>query len=41
MTPPGRDAVVLSILSSRNDPEADYDDALVARAAAVVLGALR
>ncbi|PPG90971.1 class A beta-lactamase [Rathayibacter sp. AY1F3] len=41
VTPPGRDAVVLSILSTRNDPEADYDDALVARAAAVVLGALR
>jgi beta-lactamase class A len=41
VTPPGRDAVVLSILSARNDPEADYDDALVARAAAVVLGALR
>ncbi|PPI26081.1 class A beta-lactamase [Rathayibacter sp. AY1B5] len=41
VTPPGRDAVVLSILTARNDPKADYDDALVARAAAVVLGALQ
>ncbi|TDX78962.1 beta-lactamase class A [Rathayibacter sp. PhB151] len=41
VTPPGRDPIVLSVLTSRNDPEADYDDALVARAAAVVLGALR
>ena len=41
VTPPGRDPIVLSVLTSRNDPEADYDDALVARAAAVVLGALQ
>ncbi|ROP48149.1 MULTISPECIES: class A beta-lactamase [unclassified Rathayibacter] len=41
VTPPGRDPIVLSVLTSRNDPEADYDDALVARAAAVVLAALQ
>ncbi|KQQ03589.1 MULTISPECIES: class A beta-lactamase [unclassified Rathayibacter] len=40
VTPPGRDPIVLSILTARNDPDAAYDDALVARSAAVVLGAL-
>jgi beta-lactamase class A len=40
VTPPGRAPVVVTVLTSRNDPDARYDDALVARAAAVVLGAL-
>ena len=35
VTPPGREPIVLSVLTARND--ADYDDALVARAAAAVL----
>ncbi|MCD9196859.1 class A beta-lactamase [Aeromicrobium wangtongii] len=40
VTPPGREPVVLTILTARNDPGAAYDDALVARVAAVVLQAL-
>lgn len=38
--PPGREPIVLVVLTERNDLSADYDDALVAEAAAVVLGAL-
>lgn len=38
--PPGRDPIVIVVLTERNDLAADYDDALVAEAAAVVLGAL-
>ncbi|QHC60752.1 class A beta-lactamase [Rathayibacter sp. VKM Ac-2760] len=41
VTPPGRAPIVLSVLTARNDPDATYDDALVARAAAAVLAALR
>lgn len=41
VTPPGRDPIVVTILTARDDPAAAYDDALVARAAAIVLGALR
>jgi beta-lactamase class A len=37
ITPPGRDPLVVTVLTERNDPDADYDDALVARAASVVL----
>ena len=40
VTPPGRAPVVVSVFTTRNDPDARYDDALVARAAAIVLGAL-
>ncbi|WP_244231608.1 class A beta-lactamase [Rathayibacter sp. VKM Ac-2804] len=40
VTPPGRAPIVLSVLTARNDPDTAYDDALVARAAAIVLGAL-
>ncbi|GAA2074450.1 class A beta-lactamase [Aeromicrobium halocynthiae] len=38
--PPGREPIVLVVLTERNDLSADYDDALVAEAAALVLGAL-
>ena len=38
LTPPGRAPIVVSVLTQRNDPEAEYDDALVARAAEAVLG---
>jgi len=41
VTPPGRAPIVLVVLTTRDDPEAEYDDALVARTAGVVLGALR
>ena len=40
VTPPGRDPIVLTILTTKNDPDAAYDDALVADAARVVLDAL-
>jgi beta-lactamase class A len=40
VTPPGRAPVVVAVLTARDDPDARYDDALVARAAAIVLGAL-
>ena len=40
VTPPGREPIVLSVLTARNDADADYDDALVARAAAAVLAEL-
>ncbi|NQW91539.1 class A beta-lactamase [Curtobacterium sp. VKM Ac-2861] len=39
VTPPGGDPLVLSVLTTRNDPDAAYDDALVARSASAVLGA--
>lgn len=38
--PPGREPIVLVVLTERNDLSADYDDALIAETAAVVLGAL-
>ncbi|GAB2976802.1 class A beta-lactamase [Frigoribacterium salinisoli] len=41
VTPPGRAPIVLVVLTTRDDPAAPYDDALVARTAEVVLGALR
>lgn len=37
VTPPGRDPIVLTVLTTKNDPEVAYDDALVARVAAAVL----
>ena len=39
--PPDGPPIVLAVLSSRADDDAEYDDALVARAAAVVSDALR
>lgn len=39
VTPPSGDPIVLSVLTTRNDPGAAYDDALVARSASAVLGA--
>ncbi|WP_442806357.1 class A beta-lactamase [Streptomyces sp. NBC_01317] len=38
--PPGRGAVVLSVLSTKRDPDAPADDQLIARTAALVTGAL-
>lgn len=40
LRPPGRAPIVLAVLSSRDEKEADHDDALVAEAAEVVAGAL-
>lgn len=37
VTPPDGDPIVLSVLTTRNDPDAAYDDALVARSASAVL----
>ncbi|WP_456796327.1 class A beta-lactamase [Curtobacterium sp. PvP017] len=39
VTPPDGEPIVLSVLTTRNDPDAAYDDALVARSAAAVLDA--
>lgn len=41
VTPPGRAPIVLAVMSETRDPEAEYDDAVVAAAARVVLEALR
>lgn len=41
VTPPGRAPIVLAVMSETRDPEAEYDDAVVAAAAKVVLDALR
>lgn len=41
VTPPGRDPILITIFTTTDDPNADYDDELVERAAAVVLDALR
>jgi beta-lactamase class A len=41
LVPPDGAAIVLAVLSSRADAGSEYDDALVARAAEVVVGALR
>lgn len=39
--PPDRDPIVLAILSSRQEQDAEHDDALIARAAEVVMNRLR
>lgn len=39
--PPGRAPIVLAVLSSREAQDAEYDDALIARATEVVLSGLR
>ncbi len=41
VTPPNRAPIVVTIFTTRNDPDRDYDDALVARTAASVLDALQ
>ncbi|MGJ9420944.1 class A beta-lactamase [Aeromicrobium sp. CF3.5] len=41
VTPPRRDPIIITVLTTRTDPAAEYDDELVARAAAVVLDELR
>jgi beta-lactamase class A len=40
VTPPGRDPIVLTVFTTKVDPEAEYEDRLVADTAAVVLAAL-
>lgn len=40
LTPPGRPAIVLAVLSDRDEADASYDDALVADAARAVVGLL-
>jgi len=39
--PPGADPLVVAVMSTHDDPDAEPDDALVASAAAVVVEALR
>lgn len=39
-TPPGEPPIVITVLTSRNDPDAAFDDTLVARTASIVLNAL-
>lgn len=39
VTPPGREPLVVVVLTEKRDPDADYDDELVARVAEVVLAA--
>ena len=40
LTPPGRAPIVLAVLSSRDEPDAEHDDALIAEAARVVAAGL-
>lgn len=40
VTPPGREPILITVLTEKDDPAAEYDDALVARSAGVVLSAL-
>jgi beta-lactamase class A len=40
VTPPGEEPIIITVMSSRNDPDATFDDALVARTASIVLNAL-
>ncbi|MGY1714202.1 class A beta-lactamase [Geodermatophilus sp. SYSU D01106] len=40
LTPPGRAPIVLAVMSSRDEPDARHDDALVAEAARVVVAGL-
>ncbi|MBD5787402.1 class A beta-lactamase [Cellulosimicrobium terreum] len=39
VVPPGRDPIIITVLTAKNDPAAGYDDELVARTAQVVLAA--
>jgi len=39
VTPPGRDPILLTVLTEKDDPDAGYEDEVVARAAEVVLAA--
>lgn len=40
LTPPGRAPIALAVMSSRAARDADHDDALIAAAAEVMVGAL-
>lgn len=40
VTPPGEDPIIITVLTSRNDPHADFDNTLVAGAASIALHAL-
>jgi len=40
VTPPGEEPIVITVMTSRNDPDADFDDTLVARTASIALNAL-
>lgn len=40
VTPPERDPIIITVMSSRNDPDSAFDDRLVARTASIVLNAL-
>lgn len=40
VTPPGEDPILITVMTTRNDPDAAFDDALVARTAAIALNAL-
>lgn len=40
VTRPGQDPIIITVLTSRNDPHADFDDTLVASAASITLHAL-
>ncbi|PWW23501.1 beta-lactamase class A [Geodermatophilus normandii] len=40
LTPPGRAPLVLAVMSSRDEPDAEHDDALIAEAARVVAAAM-
>ena len=40
VTPPGEDPIIITVLTSRSDPNADFDNTLVARAASITLNAL-
>lgn len=40
LTRPGRDPIIITVLTSRNDPNAEFDDTLVASAASITLHAL-
>ena len=40
VTPPGEGPIVITVMTTRNDPDAAFDDTLVARTAAIALNAL-
>ncbi len=40
LTPPGRAPIVLAVMSSRDEPDAEHDDTLIAEAARVVVAGL-
>lgn len=40
VTPPEREPIIITVMTSRNDPDSAFDDALVARTASIVLNAV-